>query len=176
MSIYTDVEFYVVEGFRGVKRSGIMSLVAIGIVTVSLIVFGFFLLSIVNLGNIVSNMGARLDIVAYVDENLTEADAEALQQRIGQIEGVERTDFISREQAWKTFKDDFGHKLDLKEVVSDNPLPNTFAVKVRTPELIPNVARDISRISVVNEIRYSGKLIKQVQTLVDAVRLGGFII
>lgn len=173
MKFLNELEFFIVEAFRGVKRSGLMSVVAIGIVTVSLFVFGLFLIFIANLGFIVSNIGARLDMVAYVSQDISNDAAAALQVSISKISGVEEVRYISKDEAWRNFKEDFGQRLALDEIIKDNPLPTTFAIKVRTPEVLPKVAEDVAKYQQIEEVRYSGKLIKQIKALVDAVRIGG---
>ncbi|MFA4905344.1 MAG: permease-like cell division protein FtsX [Candidatus Margulisiibacteriota bacterium] len=176
MRIFGDLEFFVVEAFRGVRRSGVMSLVAIGIVTVSLFIFGLFLLFMVNLGNMVSEMGSRLDIVAYVEKAVTPDEAAAITEKLSHITGVEKVRYVSREEAWRSFRDDFTQKLDLATIVGENPLPDSFAIKVRTPDILPRVAEAVAQYPEVDEVRYSGKLIKQIQTLLDALRLGGAVL
>jgi cell division transport system permease protein len=176
MRFLTEIEFFIVEAFRNVRRSPLMSFVAIGIVTVSLFIFGLFLLLVVNLGNTVAEVGSRLNLVAYTDRNLTDQDAGVLQNRISQITGVTKVNYISRDEAWKNFREDFSHKLDLAEVSRDNPLPNSFAIEVRTPELLPAVAQSVARFPEIDEVRYSGKLIGQMETLISAVRIGGAVL
>lgn len=173
MSLISDTEFFIVEAFRGVKRSGLMSIVAIGIVTVSLFIFGLFLVFIANLGHIVSNVGTRLDMVAYVNSDLNTESVGQIEFSMSKINGVDEVRYVSREEAWKSFKEDFGERLNLDEVAGGNPLPNSFAIKVRSPELLPIVASEIAKLPIVEEVRYSGKLIKQMQDLVAAVRIGG---
>lgn len=174
MKIFSNLEFFFVEAFRGIKRSGLMSIVAIGIVTVSLFVFGLFLIVIANLGHVVSNVGSRLDMVGYVNQNLSSDNAAALQLSMSKIPGVEEVRYVSKEEAWRNFKQDFGGRLNLDELVRENPLPNTFAIKARTPDLLPRIAEEVAKYSEIEEVRYSGKLIKQIQSLVEAVRIGGF--
>ncbi|MBI5699531.1 ABC transporter permease [Candidatus Saganbacteria bacterium] len=176
MKLFGDIEFFVVEAFRGVRRSGVMSLVAIGIVTVSLFIFGLFLLFMVNLGNMVAEMGTRLDIVAYVEKAVTPDEAAAITEKLSHITGVEKVRYVSREEAWRSFRDDFTQKLDLATIVGENPLPDSFAIKVRTPDILPKVAEAVAQYPEVDEVRYSGKLIKQIQTLIDALRLGGMVL
>lgn len=176
MRFFGDIEFFVVEAFRGVRRSGVMSLVAIGIVTVSLFIFGLFLLFMVNLGNMVSEMGSRLDIVAYVEKAITPDEAAAFSEKLSHITGVEKVRYVSREEAWRSFREDFTQKLDLATIVGENPLPDSFAIKVRTPDILPRVAEAVAQYPEVDEVRYSGKLIKQIQTLIDALRLGGAVL
>jgi cell division transport system permease protein len=176
MRFLSHLEFFIVEALRGIRRSGLMSFVAIGIVIISLTIFGMFLVFMANLGNIVSYMGTRLDIVAYVEKDLNADSAQVLEVAIAQIPGVEKVAYVPRDDAWKSFREEFGAKLDLKDVIAENPLPNAFSIKVRTPEMLPQVADSVAKFPDVSEVRYSGKLMKQISTLVDAVRIGGAIL
>ena len=171
--MFSNLEFFIVEAFLSFRRSALVSMVAIATIIVSLTIFGLFLLSIVNLGNIVGTVSSRLDLVAYTAKDISLDDAGAIQIKISKMPGVEKVVYTSKAEAWKKFKEEFGAKLDLDEVLRDNPLPDTFAVRVRTPELLPTVAREISNLKVIDEVRYSGKLIDQIKSLVSAVRVGG---
>lgn len=171
--MFSHLEFFIVEAFRSFRRSALISMVAIATITVSLTVFGLFLLLIVNLGNIVGTISSRLDIAAYASGDLSLEDAATIQLKISKISGVDKVVYTSKQEAWKKFKEDFGTKLALGEVVRDNPLPHTFAIRVKTPELLPSVAREISKLEVIDEVRYSGKLINQIRSLISAVRVGG---
>lgn len=150
-----------------------MSTVAIVTITVSLTIFGSFLLLIMNLGNVVATVSSRLDLVAYTSKDLSLEEAGAIQIKLSKIPGVEKVEFTSKAEAWKKFKEDFGGKIALEEVVQENPLPHTFAVRVRTPELLPAVAKQVADLGVIEEVRYSGRLIDQMRSLVSAVRVGG---
>src|SRR3989339_2059563 len=153
MSVITDTEFFIVEALRGVKRSGLMSVVAVAIVTVSLFIFGLFLIFIANLSHIVSNVGTRLDMVAYINRDLTSDSSSNLQISLSKIRGVEEVRYVSKGEAWKNFKEDFGERLNLDDVVGGNPLPSFFAIKVRSPEMLPQVAQDAARFSEIEEVR-----------------------
>lgn len=171
--MFSSLEFFVVESLRSLRRSALMSMVAIITIAVSLLVFGTLIILILNLGNIVGSISSRLDLVAYSSKDVSLNEAAAIQLKISKIQGVEKVDFISRSEAWKKFKEELGEKLELNEIFRDNPLPHTFTVRVRTPELLPSIAKEISQIEVVDEVRYSGKLIGQIKSLVNTVRVSG---
>ncbi|MDD4178714.1 MAG: permease-like cell division protein FtsX [Candidatus Margulisbacteria bacterium] len=174
--MFSSIEFFIIEAFRSFRRSALMTMVAIVTITVSLTVFGFFLLSIINMGNIVGTFASRLDLVAYTSKDLSLEDAAAVQLKIGKLPGVEKVEFTSKTEAWKKFKGDFGSKLALEEIVHENPLPHTFAVRVRNPDMLPVVAKSISDLEVIDEVRYSGKLIDQMRSMVGAVRAAGIVL
>ena len=171
-----SIEFFVSEAWTGFKRSGIMSFVAVGTVIVSLTIFGVFLMGVVNIGSIIGTISSNVQVSAYVNRSLEKYEADSIVSRISMLRGVANVKYISRTDAWKRFKEEYGGKMSLEDVVSDNPLPDTFIVEVQIPELVPSVARQISGMPVISEVRYSGKLIEQVESLASAVRIGGLIL
>jgi cell division transport system permease protein len=169
----SNLEFFITEAFRSFRRSALLTTVAVGTISVALVLFGMFLLIILNLGNMVGSVSSMLDISVYVEKDLSLEEAGALQIELTRIPGVEKVDFISRTEAWKKFKEDYGEQLNLGEIIDENPLPHTFAVKVHNPEILPEVARRVAQVKGISEVRYSWTLINQIKTLMDAVRIGG---
>lgn len=153
-----------------------MSSVAVGIVIVSLCIFGFFLLLVVNLGNLVGSLGTRMDIVAYVQKDIENKEAQEIKQKLEHIQGVAEVQFVHKEDAWEQFKKEQGNNLNLSEVVESNPLPNSFVIKATSAENVPSVSEKISKLQEIDEVRYSGTLIKQISSLVEVVRIGGFLL
>ncbi len=171
--MFSNVEFFIIEAFRSFRRSALMSVVAIGTITVALVIFGIFILSVLNLGNIVGSVSSGLDITAYVEKPITLDQAGKLQIQLSKMQGVKKVEFLSRNEAWKRFQKEFSHKLNLAEIVTSNPLPHTFIIKVAHPDLLPKVAKSVGNNKLVSEVRYSGKLIDQIRSLSEAVRIGG---
>ena len=139
--MFSNVEFFIIEAFRSFRRSALMSVVAIGTITVALVIFGIFILSVLNLGNIVGSVSSGLDITAYVEKPITLDQAGKLQIQLSKMQGVKKVEFLSRNEAWKRFQKEFSHKLNLAEIVTSNPLPHTFIIKVAHPDLLPKVAK-----------------------------------
>ncbi|MCX5726235.1 MAG: permease-like cell division protein FtsX [Candidatus Saganbacteria bacterium] len=173
---FNGLEFFITEAWNGFRRSGIMSVVSIGIITVSLVIFGSFLLAIVNLGNIVSNVSSRMEVVAYVNRNLDLLEASSLQVKLSGIAGVDSVTYRSKSEAWEQFKVDLGQKLNIEDVVAGNPLPNTLIIEVKTPDLVSKVAETVSKMKEFDEVRFSGVLVERLSVFANAVRLGGLLI
>ncbi len=169
-------EFFLRESWTGFRRSGIMSLVSLVTITVSLTVLGAFLLAVANMSNIASVIGSKMEIAAYVDKNMDDAAAAAISLRISAVEGVESVKFVSKEEAWANFKTDYEGRLALGEIISENPLPNTFVIKVKNPQATSAAAKKIANMQVVDEVRYSGNLADRFQAVLDLVRASGLIL
>jgi cell division transport system permease protein len=95
--------------------------------------------------------------------------------KIERLRGVTNVKYMSKDEAWRKFKNEFGEKLSLDAAMTDNPLPDTFIIEVEVPELVTSVAKQVANMPSVTEVRYSGKLLEQIQSLASAVRIGGLI-
>jgi cell division transport system permease protein len=171
--MFSNLEFFIVEAFRSFYRGALMTMVAVITITISIVIFGTFVLSVLNLGNLVGNVSSGLDIAAYIDKPISLEEAGKVQIELSKIPGVAKVDFVSRTEAWENFQNEFQHSLNLSEVVQGNPLPHTFIVKVKHPDLLAQVAKIISLNPQIDDVRYSGELVKQMQSLINAVRVGG---
>ena len=65
------LRFFISEAFIGMRRSGIMIFIAIGTISVSLIVFGLFLLINVNMTNIADFVNSKLEVRVFLKDSLT---------------------------------------------------------------------------------------------------------
>ena len=80
-----------------------MSFASVCIIAAFLIIMGSFILVAVNINSIIGELESENIILAYVDENLSEADARALGPELRAIPNVTRVTFISREEAMTAF-------------------------------------------------------------------------
>lgn len=146
----SNIGYFLSEGWHGIRAHAFMSFAAIGIITACLLIMGSFSLVAVNLDY---NLGILIEenqFLAYVDENLTDEEALALQAEIEAVPNVASAEFINREQA----KDEFIARQDNSELYAD--LPDTvirhryaihvvdieqMAATVEAVEEIPGVAK-----------------------------------
>lgn len=91
------------EGIRSIFRHGFMSFAAICVTVACLIIMGSFSLILYNLNVMVRDLEQENEILVYVDESLTEAEAKSVGSQINLIENVNQARFVSREQALKNF-------------------------------------------------------------------------
>ena len=99
------------EGFKGIFKHGFMSFASVTIIMACLIIMGIFSLLALNINNIISELEKQNEIVAFVDENYTEAQAQDLKNSVLSIDNVESVEFVTRDEAMKTFEEDYENGL-----------------------------------------------------------------
>ena len=92
-----DFTYHLSEGFRSIFTHGFMSFAAVCMIVACLIIMGSFSLVAINLDHNLTQLEQDNEFLAYVDENLTEEQARAIQKEIEAIPNVASATFVTRE-------------------------------------------------------------------------------
>ena len=154
--------FFLRETFIGLKRSSLMTLIAIATVSITLIILGLFLLISVNLGKVTDDIASKLEIRLFLKSNLTIEDIQLFRRKLKAINGVKDVEFINSANAWNTFKKDHSH-LNLNEYVTDNPLPHSLNIKINHTKNMKPIILYIKRFdTIIDDIVYGDILAERV--------------
>lgn len=105
MSKKFDAGYYLSEGFHSIFTHGFMSFAAVCMIVACLLIMGSFTLLAVNLDQLLGSFEAENEFLAYIDENYTTEEAQALQSKIESIPNVKQTIFVTREEALQEYKE-----------------------------------------------------------------------
>jgi cell division transport system permease protein len=148
------------EGFAGLRRARMASLLTISTVAITLILFGFFSILTVNIQALVDQFKGKMVLEVFVDNSLTPEQVRALQAKITGVDGVESVTYISKEDALKRFEEEFGQ--DPTALLGDNPLPQSFQVSMlaghRASKNAGEISKVLEQLQGVDEVVYHGML------------------
>ena len=96
--------YFAREGAYNMFNHGFMSFAAIGVTVACLLIMGTFTLVAVNANAMMEDMEQKNQVLAFVDENLTEEEARALASELEKVDNVAGVTFISREEAMENFQ------------------------------------------------------------------------
>ncbi|MBQ3425097.1 MAG: permease-like cell division protein FtsX [Clostridia bacterium] len=99
--------YLIKEGIRGVFSHGFRSVASITVIAACLIIMGSFALVAVNVDSFIGNLEDESQVLAFVDESLSEEEARSLEGTIRGINNVRDVKFVSRDQAFESYKADF---------------------------------------------------------------------
>ncbi|HHW03342.1 MAG TPA: ABC transporter permease [Thermoanaerobacterales bacterium] len=165
--------YFFKEAFISLIRNRWMSLASIGAVASALIILGSFLLISVNFDHILKDVESQVEITAYLEDTVDSIGITRLNSQISSISGVKEVKFISKEAALEEFKQQVGK--DLLEGI-DNPLPNSFRIKVDNPQNVASVAGEIQNLKGVEEVKYGKGVVEKLFNIIYWIRLLGLVI
>lgn len=151
------------DAFKSVFRNFSLSFASVICITITLIVVAFSLIASYNVESFTTTIEKDVTIVVFINTKATKSDITKIEKEIKSNSNVESYIFKSKEavknemmEESKTFKNIMG-TWDEK----DNPLQDTFMVKVKDINDIGETANEIKKISNVEIVNYGEKMVEQ---------------
>ncbi len=114
------------ESFAGFRRRKLTTGVTILIMGSALLVLAVLTLATLNLGQMLEQARAGIDIRVFVADDLPADQRAALQPRLVVIPGVSAVAYISPEAALNEFRASLGQDAQLLDLLDANPLPPSY--------------------------------------------------
>lgn len=173
MKIRTS-EYVVREVFFSLRRNSWMAFASIGTVAVSLFIFGMFLIIVMNMNKMVAALESQVEISVYLKDETTQQQRSQVEARIRGMQGIERVTFVDKETAMTRFKERLGDQQFLLDALGEaNPLPDSFEVVVRQPDMVRTAAAAIAALDGVETAKYGQDVVEHLFDITRLVRLFG---
>jgi len=142
------------------------------LITLSLAALGGFWLVSTNVGQAAAHWRDRVRIIVYLKREPSNADAQALVERVQVMPGVATARYVSKTEALGTLKQVLGKDASVAEQLPTNPLPASLEVTLTADGATPEGARGlIARLSALNEADDIGGGIDWIERLARGQRL-----
>ena len=140
-----NITYLLKEGIRGIFLHGFMSFAAVCVTVACLLIVGSFSILMYNVNIMVEDLNQTNEILAYIDSELSEAEAKSIGTKINMIDNVLQADFVSREEALKDFIAD--HQEDEAfSGVEASDLRHRFVVVLEDNALIEQTTAEIENL------------------------------
>jgi cell division transport system permease protein len=156
------------EAYRGIRRNTWMSFAAMSSVSVTLFIFGIFLLTAFNIRFVASELDKQVAIRVSLNPSLTKAQQKSLEKKIQEMPEVKLAKFISKEEGLKEMREKWG-KDDNTDVFKgmdkdgENPLPDMIHVQPKDPQRTEALAKRFEKMgSGINEVDYAHAITNQI--------------
>lgn len=165
------------QGFQGSWRNRGMGLASIGSITAVLVILGMVLIIILSINNIVVETKNKFDeIQIYLEDDIESEKMKEIEDKLKSSEGVTDVYFESKDEALEIMKKDWGEESYLLEGLEENPLPNSYIVKLKDIEYADNVVSKLEGIDGIEEIKYYKDVIEKLLAAANYIKVGGIII
>lgn len=167
-------EYFVREVFFSLKRNNWMTLASIGTVAVSLFVLGMFMLIVMNMNHMASSLESQVQISVYLQDDISDSTKRDIESDINSMQGIESVTYISRDEALDRFRERLGEQKYLLEALGDtNPLPDSFEVTVKQPDMVKTAAETIQEYKGVESTKYGQDVIQHLFEITRLIRIFG---
>jgi cell division transport system permease protein len=172
------VVFSLKRAWQGFWRNALMSLAATATMVLMLILLaGFFIIQTGLLAGI-EFVQEKVEVVADLKDNTSQAEVEAIQRRIGALPEVASVDYVSRELALERFREtlEAQGEEDLTQYLDANPLHASLEVKLQDPTTFGQVISRLNAESAVETVKDIENLVERVNTVTGILRTAGAVV
>ena len=170
-----NIGYLLREGFRGVFLHGFMSFAAVCVTVACLIIMGTFSLVLYNVHGMIVDLEKENQVLVYIDEDYSEAEAKSVGSRINLISNVHEAKFVSREQALDNF---VGKQSDTTAFngVDASILRDRYEVTVEDNSLLEQTVAEIEKIDGVAEVSAHYEIANGFQSLQKVLNIASMVI
>lgn len=147
-----NLSYFFKEGISNMFSHGFMSFAAIGITVACLLIMGTFSLVAVNANQNLKDLQKENAILAFVSDDLTDEQAQALHSQLSVVDNVSDCTFVSRQQA----RDEYVQKYDEDDLYSDleaGIFRNRYVLHLTDPDQMKGTIEAVRGVSGIEKVR-----------------------
>ena len=158
------VRFFLGEVLRNFTRNAGMQATAIGTVAITIVLLGLFLFVRGALAGIGTQLLDQIEISAYLSSAATPAQVASIHRLLTEDPRVASVEFVPKKQGLAELRERTKGVIDTA-LLTENPLPDKFRIKVRVPEEVPAVAASTRRLTGVENVVYGQTIVQRLLQL-----------
>lgn len=142
--------YLIKSGFTGIFSHGLMSFATVTITMACLIIMGSFGLLVVNINEMIADLESENEVVAFIDDNLTEEEARAIEPLIEAVPNVADAQFMSRAEAMENFQEDYDP--ELFDSLDESVFRHRYIIQLTDISLMSQTEADLENVDGVAKV------------------------
>ena len=162
------------DAFKSVFRNFSLSIASISCIAITLIIVAVSIVVSFNVENFTQEIERDLTIVVFVDNDATQEEVNNVKQELEKINEINKKEIVYKDK--NSIKNDMAKESEVFNTVmaewdeKDNPLKDTFQVKVKNAEKIGVTADKIKKIKKVSVVRYGEGMVEKMISSFETIK------
>lgn len=176
MRIIRNIIYAFKGAFTSIRVNRGLTAITVGTIGISITLFGIFFLIFINLQKAATDIGKKIKLVVYLEDNISLPQLESIKKNIASYSEIERFIYVSKEDALSNFRNRLMDKKTILDGLGSNPLPASFVIEIkenfRTLDNLDSIARRFSAMEGIEEVEYGKEWIDRFETIMAFLKLG----
>ncbi len=169
---YNVFNYLIGEGFKNVFKNKKSTAASLMIMCATMIIFGVFFIIGENVNHFVKEIESIQGIQVYINNDATDEQVKEVENKIRTLNGVNKIEFVSKEDALNQMKEKFKDKEYLLEGYEEkNIFPASYIVTLTDLNLSRDVQDQISKIQNIKKITSRDETVTTLIKLANGIRI-----
>ncbi len=154
-----------------------MGLASVTSISAVLMILGVVLILVLSINNAVLDTKLKFDeIEVFLDDDLSSEALDNIEESVKANPGVISIIFRSKEQALEIMKDDWAEEGYLLDGLEENPLPDSYIIKVNDIVLADKLVNNVKALDGIEEVKYYKDVIDKLLIFAGYIQFAGIVI
>ena len=161
------------QAFSQMGRNKAMYFTSVLAITAMMLILGLFFVSFVNVNMFARSIGKDYNVIqVYMKDGNKKDVTEAVGKSLKKIKGVEKVEYVSKDQALEALKENWGDNGYLLDNLPENPLPDSYTVNVSDKDAANSVSETAPGIEGVDDVVYYRDTIEKLAQISHFIEVG----
>ena len=144
----SSMKYLVTLGVRSIFSHSLMSFASFCVMLVSLLLVGSSILFSININDMVAAIENQNEIIVYLEDDIDDVSIGHVAAELEKIDNIDKKNitFFSKEKALENYRETYAEYVQIFDSLDENPLPDTYRVKVDDIDLITQTVEKINTI------------------------------
>lgn len=161
------------EGIKNIWTNRMMSIASVIVLVSCLILTGTAALFSVNISETVKKTGEGNVTRVFLEESVVDGQVIYIEEEIKRIPNVEKTQFISKDEAIKSYQNSMREDIFNQLIGEGNPLPHAIDVTMTDLSLYDQTIENILKVEGVDDVRDTREVANKLSSLSNLVNTMG---
>jgi cell division transport system permease protein len=169
---------YFKRAIKDILDHRFLSVVTIATISIAILIASAFALFFINANTLVNSWKKGIRVMVYLKPDFSDVKVNDIKRKIEGMKGINKVRFISKKEALERLKDQMKHQSSLLEGLQENPLPDTFEIRLtddfQNQGKVENLAAHLKSLSQVDEVEYGQVWLGRFTNILNLFRLTGY--
>lgn len=175
--MFSKIAYTLKQAFSQMGRNKGMNITSVVAITAMMLILGLFFVAFLNVDLFAKTIEKDYNVVeVFIADGADDAVKDAIKSKIEKIDGIEKIEYRSKEDAIKIMKKRWGDNAYLLDNIDKNSLPDSFMVFVKDQKVGNEVNSEISHVNGVDSIKYYQDTVSKLTKITHFIQVSAIVV
>lgn len=175
--MFSKIAYTLKQAFSHMGRNKGMNITSVVAITAMMLILGLFFVAFLNVDLFAKTIEKDYNVVeVFIADGADDAVKDAIKSKIEKIDGIEKIEYRSKEDAIKIMKKRWGDNAYLLDNIDKNSLPDSYMVFVKDQKVGNEVNSEISHVNGVDSIKYYQDTVSKLTKITHFIQVSAIVV
>ena len=158
------------RAYTNIRRNGWRAIAILFMMTVTYVILGIFIIALFLSRSVANHFIRQAEIIGFFKDGITEEKILEIKRGVEELDYVVNVEYVSKEDALKSFIEENKNKTDLVQSITVNPFPAHLNVKVNSLDKVGPTADYFRQNDAVDEVVAAEVVVDTLKRIVNGIQ------